>query len=63
MAGGISHRHDRVVSSYFTLPWAAGDGSTGGEAPAMAQASNFVPLDETQLNNRQIDKVEQAPSA
>jgi hypothetical protein len=60
MAGGISHRHDRVVGSYFTLPWTAGDGSTGGEAPAMQQASNFVPLAPEQLNNRQILKAEEA---
>jgi heat shock protein HtpX len=60
MAGGISHRHDRVVGSYFTLPWTAGDGSTGGEAPAMQQASNFVPLSPEQLNNRQILKAEEA---
>jgi heat shock protein HtpX len=55
MAGGISHRHDRVVGSYFTLPWAAGDGSTGGEAPAMAQEANFVGIDESLLSNRKID--------
>lgn len=58
MAGGISHRHDRVVGSYFTLPWTSGDGSTGGEAPQMAQAANFVGIDESMLNNKSIDKAE-----
>ncbi len=60
MAGGISHRHDRPVGSYFTIALAGreGDGSTGGEAPAMMQASNFVGIDESQLNNKQIDKAE-----
>lgn len=58
MAGGVNHRHDRAVGSYFTLPWASGDGSTGGDAPQMMQASNFVGIDESMLNNRQIDKAE-----
>lgn len=58
MAGGINHRHDRAVGDYFTLPWASGDGSTGGEAPQMMQASNFVGIDESMLNNKQIDKAE-----
>lgn len=57
MAGGTWHRHDRPVGSYFTLPWATGDGSTGGDAPAMQQAANFVPIDESQLNNKSIDSV------
>lgn len=60
MAGGITHRHDRVVSSYFTLPWTAGDGSTGGEAPPMAQSANFVGVDESLLNNAEIDRAEVA---
>lgn len=55
MAGGISHRHDREVGTYFTLPWTAGDGSTGGEAPQMQQAANFVGIDESLLNNKHID--------
>jgi heat shock protein HtpX len=57
MAAGITHRHDRPVGSYFTIALAgrAGDGSTGGEAPAMMQAANFVGVDESALNNRQID--------
>jgi heat shock protein HtpX len=45
MAGGVNHRHDRPVGSYFALPWTTGDGSTGGEAPPMQQEANFVPQD------------------
>lgn len=41
MAGGISHRHDRAVGTYFTFPWQ--EGSAGGDAPQMQQAANFVP--------------------
>jgi len=59
MAGGISHRHDRPVGSYFTLPWAAGDGSTGGDAPQMQQDGNFVPLAPESLNTASILKAEQ----
>lgn len=59
MAGGIYHRHDRPVGSYFTLPWTSGDGSTGGEAPPMAQDANFVGVDEALLNNAQIDTATQ----
>jgi heat shock protein HtpX len=59
MAGGISHRHDRPVGSYFTLPWATGDGSTGGEAPQMQQDGNFVPLAPESLNTASILKAEQ----
>ena len=57
MAGGISHRHDRPVGSYFTIALAGrqGDGSTGGEAPEMMQAANFIAVDESALNNKQID--------
>jgi heat shock protein HtpX len=60
MAGGISHRHDRPVGSYFTLPWTAGDGSTGGEAPQMQQDGNFVPLATENLNTASILKAEQS---
>lgn len=57
MAGGISHRHDRPVGSYFTIALAGrdGDGSTGGDAPQMMQDANFVGIDESQLSNKQID--------
>lgn len=57
MAGGISHRHDRPVGSYFTIALAGreGDGSTGGEAPEMMQAANFVGVDESALSNKRID--------
>ncbi|MBJ7353607.1 MAG: M48 family metallopeptidase [Thermoleophilaceae bacterium] len=63
MAGGISHRHDRPVGSYFTLPWAAGDGSTGGDAPQMQQDRNFVPLAPESLNTASILKAEQAAAS
>lgn len=57
MAAGIEHRHDRPVGSYFTIALAGrgGDGSTGGEAPPMMQASNFVGVDESLLSNKRID--------
>lgn len=60
MAGGISHRHDRPVGTYFTIALAGrtGDGSTGGDAPQMMQAANFAGIDESQLNNKSIDKAE-----
>lgn len=60
MAGGVSHRHDRPVGSYFTIELAgrSGDGSTGGEAPAMQQAANFIPVNPELLNEKQIDKAE-----
>ncbi|MGH2960031.1 MAG: M48 family metallopeptidase [Solirubrobacterales bacterium] len=63
MAGGISHRHDRAVGSYFTLPWSTGDGSTGGEAPQMQQDGNFVPLAPESLNTGAILKAEQSASS
>lgn len=63
MAGGISHRHDRPVGSYFTLPWASGDGSTGGDAPQMQQDMNFVPLAPESLNTSSILKAEQASAS
>lgn len=58
MAGGITHRHDRPVGSYFTLPGSVGDGSTGGEAPQMQQDANFVPLAPENMNTAQILKAE-----
>lgn len=63
MAGGINHRHDRPVGSYFTLPWATGDGSTGGDAPQMQQDGNFVPLAPESLNTASILKAEQASAS
>jgi heat shock protein HtpX len=63
MAGGIWHRHDRPVGSYFTLPWATGDGSTGGDAPQMQQDGNFVPLATESLNTASILKAEQASAS
>ncbi len=57
MAGGVSHRHDRPVGSYFKIALAGreGDGSTGGDAPPMTQDANFVGVDEALLNNHSID--------
>jgi heat shock protein HtpX len=65
MAAGITHRHDRPVGSYFTIALAGreGDGSTGGEAPQMMQAANFVGVDESQLNNKTIDAATASPAA
>lgn len=57
MAGGITHRHDRPVGSYFTITTVGreGDGSTGGEAPEMMQAVGFTGIDESLLSNKRIE--------